>query len=874
MKLLCYADVHIENYTTYTTYDSGISRRLLNINNLAKDIVKIAEEYHVDYILDGGDLINSVVNKPRVLNLSNEFLKILCSYCKVLKIHGQHELDEKEDNDIRHNSLISLFENIPNLIYGHELVLDLGEDINIYMRGWSKNKIVDYKEADIFLAHDLVSRAKNCDGYIFKTGYDPDILSKNYRVSVIGDIHNSQLINNNVLIPGVPIQNRFDDPVNTGVWIITLEKDSQPLFKYVPIDSHIYPKFMVFNEGEVIPQRDNLFVRINKKKKEKSDIKESREISVNKNTIQDIIDTLFGKYKNDLTDEEYNRAYSYMKILLEESTSPKDIYSSNDVSISKLVIQNFFSIKDLVLEFNDYDKDVLFIGKNGSGKTNILEFICWILFDSLSKASKIGAKSISKDDIKNDNTKEGIYGELHLKFNNQLFKIIKSRDHSIYGTSWYIEDHVSNSAKQSETQQFINNLLDIKLDEYLDLIYFSQSRFDFFNDLSPSRQFYILKRLTKNVDLVVDMQNRISSNLVEIDNTLKNLESKISIIENVQKIINNSDSLKLLESQILNICPGVNFDDKVDLQCIKYMNDKYKLKLPTLSFKDYFNHIVFMKSKLSSSSNQYEDIKFKVMNVSTNCYACGQLLPTDKIETMKTELINKAMSLSEFINDLDNELKSCIDVESIMIKLNSYISEYTTLNKQKLYKSDEDLESIKSEYNHTKMMKKILDFLNNKIVSDKGLYQYLLNSTGKSIESNMNNYMKDTSYSVKIDTINQSGSSNLGLRMSVSRDNNKSRDYMMRSGAEKRFVGLALMITINNMFIEKRGDMLGLIILDEIFQNFDDEHTFYAKDVLDMSIAKRKFIITHDDKLKSYYDNTIRFYKDSDEEGTKYERLC
>ena len=85
--------------------------------------------------------------------------------------------------------------------------------------------------------------------------------------------------------------------------------------------------------------------------------------------------------------------------------------------------------------------------------------------------------------------------------------------------------------------------------------------------------------------------------------------------------------------------------------------------------------------------------------------------------------------------------------------------------------------------------------------------------------------------------------------------------YEGNSGGEKRRIDLAISLAINDFIASRSGKRFNLLLLDEVFENIDETGVYFVIKVLEELSRNRSsvFVITHQDSLASYFDDTIMF---------------
>lgn len=150
-----------------------------------------------------------------------------------------------------------------------------------------------------------------------------------------------------------------------------------------------------------------------------------------------------------------------------------------------VIAQNFLSFKDLDIDFNNRGL-VLIEGKNGAGKSSILEALAWGLYGESTKSGspdQVVNKQVGKD------------CSVQVEFGD--YKIIRYRKHTKYKNELYLYFKEENITKKSskDTQAQIETIIGLNFKSFLHSIYFSQNNLNKFTSASDSEQKSIVENI-------------------------------------------------------------------------------------------------------------------------------------------------------------------------------------------------------------------------------------------------------------------------------------------------------------------------------------------------------------------------------------------
>lgn len=902
MKFLVFADVHIRNYSKFTKWTTVIPERLKININLAKDILRISKKENVNDIIIAGDLLDIAISPPMVLNVVDDFLSILSSDCNITLTHGQHDISTKTvDEYLKQLTSLSIFESDKIKFY-HDEVINIGDN-KIFFYGWS-NILPEFKDADIFIGHGMVKGSKNVLNYTFQNGYDPEILSKKYKFSVIGDIHKSQSFFGNVLIPGPPIQNSFKDDPNTGVWIVDTDDWS---YKFCPIDDDIYPKFFYVDDKSNVPsdKPDNHFYQVlssGRHKKVSDKIKDSN-ISLDLWAIIESIILSVKDVRHDVLVQLARKVYDTA------ISTPTESRYMPQVLINNIKVKNFFSIKDLNLDLPT--GIVSIVGDIGSGKSTLLEAICWGLYGVTSKGK-------FKDDLlpitysaSGDTVVDISYS---INENNYLIS------RSINKLEFFMNDsHVSGS-RMSDTQQIIEDTLQLSFAEFSCLVYFNQESGSFFGNLKNSQQMALMtmflsqqdQYLDKMIELVSSSHKKYMEDTLKVKGAISNLATLNE--RNTHKYNEyKSYQVSLRDRQIDSLRYSAYKDCSMDIIDLliqdnligainKYFNIDYEEEVEYLKeIKNKNNTLLTNKltnelqvSKLNTKhtlcNTSIDKLLKKIRsNKLGTCPECKQKLPINEEELRKIaneikSLNEEKISIENNIENLKNEIKKYLDLiakNEKIIKEKSVI--FSKCDDFKKYKQDEIiidmaemtvLESSIKEFDLQKQelesqqlsyeeLWKLYEVLYKKVFNDKAIKSRCVEYIGKHLSSEVNALLEsiDSNLEITINTVtyNKSGGLSSGFDV-LAKFDDVNINYRNASGGQKMLIDISSVISIYNLLssiYNLPNGIFGFLALDESIKYLDSKNIDTVKDIINCVRARSVFVISHDEKLNSILSDTL-----------------
>ena len=917
MKILACSDVHIFDYKQNATYDlDNIPNRLKLYESLAIDIIQHAKDNNVDVIVVAGDISHFPVVKPMVLNYLRKFLTILSSEKNIdlLLILGQHDISTKNNTvNAVHSVITSILPEQENIFYFPDSGFYESKGIKFYCESWKPEPSFKDKSADVFIGHGGVLDCLDLRGNLIRHGFEKNDLFSRYKLSIIGDIHNSSYFEQEkklILQPGNLHCNNYNDQPECGFWTIEIDSTGFPEnHKFINIHNlphkDEYYKFVICDKPVESSNKNHFFTV--KKVKEKIETKNKIAYSnANLNVYEMALNEL---EKLKLKDIEIAKdmIYKYLKNYI---VSFKSCFKSSKVL--KIKVSGFISIKELEISFEDLGSNILITGINGSGKTTLLEALLWGITGEVTTDLLIG-------DLVNEDYETASV---------EVFLEIEGEPYYIYRSTGKSSDLISNKGfsanldtgrenSKSAGNKKILEYLGIEKEDIKKYCYYYTNNLTSFSKLSaPKKAEEILRFLNK--DDLQEIRDTIDSDLKELNFKIKEYSSKVSELE--YNSVRNKDSIRKFQNSIgldipevlskVNNIIGKNFENILDLQVwLENQSSELNKKDSVIKqIKSLNSEKTRMEKSLTRSKKNLEElhseIKEKISDLqrveeSEVCPTCNRegfsdiigiqkLKNTidskkDQFNKLKVEHSCLLKEFSEINKDIQiQELNSStinpnIDLEThgiIISLLNNCGVENTDITRGKIAVLEEQNQQIQLEISHLNTLlldeEKVFESLKaiHKLLSKDGIVtKQVLKTSITMINQELEKIL------VKIPDIERIELSK-DLEILIKYKNQKTlRKIAACSIGQKRFIDLIFLIVFSNIAIIINGleDIpLGCIALDEIFTFLDEDKLDAGFDVLECSLSKKRIVITHEPRIQSYFDTTIQV-SNSKETGSVYQ---
>ena len=397
--------------------------------------------------------------------------------------------------------------------------------------------------------------------------------------------------------------------------------------------------------------------------------------------------------------------------------------------------------------------NTLVVGENGSGKSTMLDALCFGLFGK-------AFRNITKPSLLNSINNKDCVVEIEFDTGNKSYKIIRGIKPNIFEI-WCDGVLVNQDAAARDYQEYLEKFI-IKLNykSFTQIVILGSASFVPFMQLSNSDRRAIIEdlldiqifstmngilkdKLSNNKDLTVSKKYEIDLAQQKHDmqekhiNELKqNNDDKVK--EHEQEIANNQVTIQTLHDDIANLSSQVT-TLQTEVESKTEVEDKVK-------------KITKLESQIESNLSKFKkDITFFEHN--DNCPTCRQAIELGfkqdelaSLHTKASECENGLKSIEQKLLDEQNRLNKITEiqkeVQSLQIKIATNTTTITETNKYigRLQKQIDELKSVQTstdrEQEQLKSLKDALLLLQNELkvlIDDKAYFEVasgLLKDTG------------------------------------------------------------------------------------------------------------------------------------------------
>jgi len=614
------------------------------------------------------------------------------------------------------------------------------------------------------------------------------------------------------------------------------------------------------------------------------------------------------------------------------------------IKLGTLEVEGFGSIISPITYKLDNKGVTILSGKNGAGKSTIIEALIWAIYGVVNKV-----KITPWPDVQGENFR-GTKVTLNLKCKIGVLKIIRCRDYldkigSRVGKNrliLYINGKEFLKYKnKGDLDKYIIKLIGIKYDVFINSIVLGQNLTRLL-DQSGEKQKAILDQVFNTIYITEGREkakkdyNQLNLNLSRLENELNshqeiiansknNLKELKRVYKSLKKEVDGQS--KKIQDKLTEKLSKTNDLGKLNdlvtklnkkIELIKLKKDKSQTQLEKIKSLENEEFKVSLKiAQLEGDIADFKNlkkslIKRKGFSNTIKCKECGQVIRDEKL--LKAHVKNEILKLSKAIEvkqkELEQEQTSHSLITSSISKLDKYksIHKYhvnlldSLENKRKqaiwetksLEETKREIGELKRELselgkslpNHKRLIKrnrliyrdkkkhaeglkadiipvkkelKLLEWVINDPLSNRGLKAYIFNSLLSNITDRSKYYSRYSGISLNLGIDLNSSNKTLTADILIG---DKIRPYVSLSGGQKQLANITLSLAIHDIVCQEAN--LNILFFDEIFENLDRDNIQIVSELISqMGSDKSLHLITHRSEFTLYNSNIIKFKLDS-----------
>jgi DNA repair exonuclease SbcCD ATPase subunit len=535
----------------------------------------------------------------------------------------------------------------------------------------------------------------------------------------------------------------------------------------------------------------------------------------------------------------------------------------------------------------------LIIGKNGEGKSTILDALCFSLFGK-------PFRNINKGQLVNSINGKGCSVEIEFDINGKEYKIIRGIKPNVFEI-WQDGEMINQDAASRDYQKILEQqVLKLNYKTFTQVVILGSASFVPFMQLPSSQRREVIEdildirifstmnsllkeKVQETKDAITTIENEISTAKTKVDSQTQLIktitEAKTSAIESIgakisansTEILHAEGEIQLIISEIDTLKASINDKETVaeDIDKAKSIRSKLLQKIETCEHNtEFFSKHDVCPSCSQDIAEEYKEGIIKDLNekMLDNNTKIGEL------ETILTNLNTKLSKINEVVDQITTKNIELSTRNSTITLLNKQVreleaetqrvkSDTTNIDEEKGKLKDLAKEAIGKIGQKTQLQEqRNLEDVANILLKDTGIKTAIIREYLPVMNKLINKYLQamDAYIHFELDeAFNESVKSRF-------RDD---FTYASFSEGEKMRIDLAILFTWRQIAKMKNSVNTNLLLLDEIFDSsLDTAGTDYFLNLMNtLGENSNIFVISHKgDQLFDKFRSVIKFEKRND----------
>lgn len=557
--------------------------------------------------------------------------------------------------------------------------------------------------------------------------------------------------------------------------------------------------------------------------------------------------------------------------------------------------KNFLSTGNVENTVNLNDRhSTLVIGKNGHGKSTMIEAITFALFGK-------AFRSITKNQLINSVNKKNCLVTLTFSVNGSEYKVsrgIKPNVFEIYCDGVLLNQDAALKDYQAVLEQ---QILKLNYKTFTQVVILGSSSFVPFMQLPAGQRREVIEDIL-DIKVFSTMNGLLKEKISSTKEALKNVENKLEStktkIDSQKALLNvmltaKEDTLGNLKTNIEENNKKIEEFQQKSINIQQKIEELKQKQDNKTEVQENIDKAKGIKYKLNSSIETNQANK-KFFESNDTCPTCSQSIQQEhkksfitNSETAIKENEEKIAYLNQALEKLNATMSGIVEISNQITDLNIELStnnnsikmlnEQNTNYNNEITKSNSNNDNIDLEKQKLKeYAKEAVEFVNEKtslmeqrtlqdisslLLKDTGIKTAIIREYLPLMNKLINQYLAAMDLFVKFEL-------DEGFNESIKSRHRDDFTYTSFSEGEKQKVDISLLFAWRKIAEMKNSVNTNLLIMDEIFDSsLDGASTDALMDVLnDMNKQTNIFIISHKstDAMREKFEQTIEFQKKND----------
>ena len=341
------------------------------------------------------------------------------------------------------------------------------------------------------------------------------------------------------------------------------------------------------------------------------------------------------------------------------------------IIFNSIKYKNFLSTGNVSNEIKlDKSRSTLVVGKNGEGKSSVLDALCFVLFSK-------PFRSVNKGQLINSINGKNCLVEIEFIASSKKYKVIRGLKPNVFEI-WCDGVLINQDAAAKDYQKVLEQqILKFNFKTFTQVVILGSASFTPFMQLSASQRREVIEDIldikifsTMN-QLLKEYYQQTKDEIIRIDDAILMAKERVTAQRKLIQIIEDAktENIWKLESKITEYLQEISVDEAKATG----LTDQISLLLASVSQEKSLKHktseILHLTNKLSHKNKTCEDHK-EFFAANSTCPSCTQSIQDD----------HKAKTIVELSDAIENNNKEITELNTTLATLNTTLEGINKIN--------------------------------------------------------------------------------------------------------------------------------------------------------------------------------------------------